>query len=249
MKRIKNERQKKKSTTTITKPNNLSDWRSVPNLMGLIFLAETNFLLCQRIYNKITASQSHRIKGEGFLLLAANNAFFAAVEILHTLISSTKTYEIRIAPLLEEHIAANVGLAIKVDRHKADKFKDAVARNYPNVDIATYSFLTYGDERLIGDIVKDIKVEITRSSGLQNLQQMKAKFEGFEFHKIRHQVIAHKIKALMSPDGAARLYIRGELMDNLAAVIKDLKINSYFWFGYTLDNPHNHILDSLEDLA
>lgn len=223
------------------------DWRYLPNVMDLIYLAEIDFLICEKVYSKYVGRESPH-SGYNFLLLSANNAFNAAVEILYTLLCSTKKEELRIKPMLDETIKQNKGFSTSVDRKKAKKFTENFRKDYPNPDYLGYLFLTENDSRLVGDIIADIRRNRLVTEGLKDFSKLKAKFEKYDFHKIRHRAAAHKNKNLASPAGAARLLLKDGLIKNLGDVIKDLRINAYFWFNYQVANPYSFILDSLDSI-
>lgn len=229
---------------------------SINDLMMLVNLAEINFLICDKIYSgvlqdpiKASPTAAKKEIGHDFLLLAANNAFNESVSILHTLICSTKKAEIRIKPLLEEVLKRDKDVKNKISEDKVDKFVGRVASDYPRLDFLNYDFLTNDDSRQVGDIMGDIRKTKRLSCGMNDLLELKSKFEEFGFHKIRHQTTAHKNKLLQSPAGHANLYLRDDLIKNLGEVIKDLKINSFFWFDYSLGNTFLYLLDSYRELV
>lgn len=88
----------------------------------------------------------------------------------------------------------------------------------------------------------------TTEEGLTDFEIIKRKFEEYDFHKIRHQVAAHKNKHLEDPAGASQLILKDNLIKKLGEVIREVKIHSHFWFGYTLDNPNYPVLIALDRL-
>jgi len=229
------------------------EWKHVPDAMGLICLAEINFLVCEKIYTDVLGDLVKKWPqwvqqkpGQDFLLLVANNAFFESISIIHTLVCSTKKEEVRIKPLLEAIIEKDRKVINRMTTTVVDKFAKQLSKDYPNPNFSDYAFLTRGDARAVGDIIADIRKKKRVDSGLKDLKTFKEKFEKYNFHKIRHQSAAHKNKLLESPAGAARLFIQADLIKKLGETVKMLKINAYFWFDYQLGNPHSQILTSLE---
>ncbi len=232
------------------------EWKNVPDAMDLIYLAEINFLVCEKIYIDVLGDAIKKWPegvqqkpGQDFLLLVANNAFFESISIIYTLICSTKKEEVRIKPLLETIVEKDKKIANEMTDNIVSRFSKQLNKDYPNPNYLDYSFLTLRDSRLIGDILADIRKKKRVSSGLKDLKVLRDKFEKCSFHKIRHQSAAHKNKLLDSPAGAAHLFIQENLVKKLGEIVKTLKINSYFWFDYQLGNPYSHILSSLEDIA
>jgi len=93
------------------------------------------------------------------------------------------------------------------------------------------------DNILISDILADIRKK-KRQSGLANLEVLKTEFKNKNFHKIRHQSVAHKNKLLKEPAGSVDLYLNNKVISGLGEIIKKLCIQSYFWFDYELWNPN-----------
>jgi hypothetical protein len=98
------------------------------DLIGLINLAEVNYLACKKIYDDpLKNSTSQHPKGvlknknEDFLLLAANNSFFEAISILHTLIASKITVETRIEPVIKQLVAEKKISNDEIDNLKKNK--------------------------------------------------------------------------------------------------------------------------------
>lgn len=232
------------------------EWKKVPDAMDLIYLAEINFLICEKIYTDVLGDAIKKWPtgvqqkpGQDFLLLAANNAFFESISIIHTLVCSTKKEEVLIKPLLETIIEKDKKITNKVADTLVNRFSKQLYKDYPNPNYSDYAFLTRGDTRAIGDIIADIRKKKRVDNGLKDLKMLKDKFEKCNFHKIRHQSAAHKNKLLESPAGAARLLIQADLIKKLGEIVKALKIDAHFWFDYELRNPNMQILSSLEDIA
>jgi len=229
---------------------------NISKLMGLVNLAEIDFLICEKIYKEVLndsikaypAGVEKKI-GEDFLLLTANNAFDNAVSILHTLICSNKKEEIRIKPLLEEVLNNDKGFKDSIPDEKLIIFIDKIYNNYPDNHSFEFNFLREGDDRPIGCIMSDLQKKKRLNDKLTGLYDLKNKFEGFKFHKIRHQLVAHKNKFLESPSGHANLYLKEEVIKNLGDIVKELKIDTYFWFNYSLDNPLKYTIKSYDDLV
>lgn len=224
--------------------------------MDLIYLAEINFLVCEKIYTDVLGDaikkwpQGVKQKpGQDFLLLAANNAFFESISIIHTLVCSTKKEEVRIKPLLEAVIEKDRKSINRMTATVVDKFVKQLSKDYPNPNYSDYAFLTRGDARAVGDIMADIRRKKRVDSGLKDLKALREQFEKYNFHKIRHQSAAHKNKLLESPAGAASLFIQADLIKKLGEIVKTLKINTYFWFDYQFGNPYSQTLASLEGIV
>lgn len=217
-------------------------WKYLSEVQKLIYLADINFLVCEKIYESLPTD---RIKANKFLLLSANNAFNEAIEILHTLLCSNKKEELTIKPLLEEIINKEKSISVSMEDKKIDEFVKKISEDYPCPDYSIYTFLSDNDERLIGDILSDI-CKKKRQLGLKELEEIKKEFEQNNFHKIRHQSAAHKNKHLSDPAGATDLYLKDDYIKNLGTVIKKLRISSYFWFDYELRNPNYQTICDLE---
>lgn len=219
-----------------------SDWKYLSEVQKLIYLADTNFLVCKKVYDLLPKD---RIKANKFLLLSANNAFNEAIEILHTLLSSNKKEELTIKPLLDEIINKEKSVSVSAEDTKINEFVEKIFKDYPYPDYFSYIFLSDNDERLIGDILADIRKK-KRQSGLKDLEEIKKEFEQNHFHKIRHQSAAHKNKHLTDPAGATDLYLQDTLLEKLGVIVKKLRINSYFWFDYEMRNPNEKTIYDLK---
>ncbi len=223
---------------------NIPMWKYTHEIQKLVHLADINFLVCKEIYHFLPKD---RIKANKFLLLSANNAFNEAVSILHTLLCSTKEEELTIKPLLKEIIEKEKSSSLNsliVDK-KLKQFIDKITKDYPLSNYFTYDFLFHGDNRLIGDILSELRKK-KRQSGLEDLNILKTEFESKNFHKIRHQSTAHKNKLLKDPSGSIDLYLKYAVIDELGKIVKNLRIQSYFWFDYQLQNPFFSTTNDLE---
>ena len=67
--------------------------------MGLVYLADLNFMIVHKIYNELDLEKKDH-PTYYFLIFSASNAFFESVNILYTLLCSKKHEEFRIRPLL-----------------------------------------------------------------------------------------------------------------------------------------------------
>lgn len=217
------------------------DYRRVQQL---IYLAEVNFLICEKIYKALPDDALKYLKHQNFLLISANNAFNETINILHTLLSSQKKEELRIKPILQQIINADKPFTATVEDQRINKFVKKMFEDYPSINYYSYDFLFDDDKRVIGEVLADICRQ-KRQSGLVDLESIKKEFEQHNFHKIRHQSVAHKNKHLKNPAGAANLYLLGDYIKNLGSVMKKLRINSYFWFGYSLENPYGQVIGDL----
>lgn len=215
------------------------------DLVSLIYLADINFLTCEKIYSEIiNVEEKH--EGYRFLLLSANNSFNEAISILHTLLCSKKDEEVRIRPALEEIIRRQSGLISKDKPDVYDEFIRRINADYPNPDFSEYDFLGPIEGR--GNIMAQFRVIKTTEEGLADFELIKSKFEGYDFHKIRHQSAAHKNKHLEDPAGASLRVLKEGLIEQLGEIVKEVKIHAHFWFGYTLDNPNYPVLVALDNL-
>lgn len=215
------------------------------DIISLIYLADINFLSCEKIYSRVV-SKAKDHPYYRFLLLSANNSFNEAVSILHTLLCSRKDEEVRIKPALEEAVRTQGGLISKDDPEMFDEFIRRIDADYPNPDFAEYDFLGPIENR--GDIMAQFRVIKTTEEGLADLEDIRKKFEQYNFHKIRHQVAAHKNKHVEDPAGASQLVLKDEYIKRVGEIVRDVKIHSHYWFGYTLDNPNYQILNALDSL-
>jgi hypothetical protein len=127
-----------------------------------------------------------------------------------------------------------------------DEFIERIKADYPSPDFFEYDFLGPIENR--GDVMAQLRVIKTTEDGLSDLKMIKEKFESYDFHKIRHQIAAHKNKHIEDPAGASQLILKDDLIKKLGEIIMEVKIHSHFWFGYTLDNPNYPILIALDKL-
>jgi hypothetical protein len=215
------------------------------DIVSLIYLADINFLACEKIYSEVI-NKNEKHEGYRFLLLSANNSFYEAVSILHTLMCSKKDEEVRIKPALEEIIESQSGLISKDDPVMFTEYIEKIKADYPSPDFSEYDFLGPIGNR--GDIMAKFRVIKTTEEGLSDFEIIKEKFEKYHFHKIRHQSAAHKNKHLDDPAGASQLVLRDDLIQKLGEIVKEVKIHSHFWFGYTLDNPNYPVLIALDKM-
>lgn len=224
---------------------NIRTYKYLSEVQKLIYSADANFLVCEKIYELLPVDI---IKANMFLLLSANNAFSEAVEILHTLLCSTKQEELTIKPLLEEIIEKEKSVSSSIEDKRLNQFLQKISEDYPSPDYFSYAFLFEHDKRLIGDILADIRKK-KRQSALIDFESIKTEFEKENFHKIRHQSAAHKNKLLNNPAGATDLYLKDGYIERLGVIVKKLRINSYFWFDYEIQNPNNKTISDLEFLV
>lgn len=215
------------------------------DLVQLIYLADINYLSCKKIYSKVINNDKENAYSK-FLLLSANNSFYEAVSILHTLLCSKKDEEVRIKPALQGIIESQRGLIPNENPNLLNKFVESIKADYPNPNFSKYDFLGLIEDR--GDIMAQFRVIKTTEKGLADFDTIIKQFKEYDFHKIRHQVAAHKNKHLEDPAGAIHLILQDNLIKQLGEIIKDLKIHSYFWFGYSLESPDYLILNTLDKL-
>ena len=93
----------------------ISESEQTLRIMELIYVAQTDIEVCQIVYRKLYDREFGHNSPE-FWLLMANNCFRSAVEILFTLLSSSKKEELRVEPLL------NTGSLVDFNRVK-DRFE------------------------------------------------------------------------------------------------------------------------------
>jgi hypothetical protein len=215
------------------------------DIVSLIYLADINFLTCEKIYSQVI-NKKEKHDYYQFLLLSANNSFYEAVSILHTLLCSKKDEEVRIKPALHEIIELQHGLILKNNPQMFNEYIERIKNDYPAPDFSEYNFLGPIENR--GDIMAQFRVIKTTEEGLSDFELIKEKFEKYNFHKIRHQSAAHKNKHLEDPAGTSQMILKDDLINKLEEIIKEVKIHSHFWFGYTLDNPNYSVLVSLDRL-
>lgn len=217
----------------------------------LVHLAEINFLVCQKIYKDYLSKKGRH--ENTFFVLTANNAFHESLSTLQTLICSTEKNDLKIKPVLEKIIAEEKkDFVDKIDNERASEFLASINRDYPYLGEQTlYSYKTFlfkenEDDTMLGQIMADIRSKRRIENGLKDFDDLKEKFEKYNFHKIRHHQVGHKHKDLKEPAGSVDLLLQDQLIQNLADVIKDLKIKTNFWFNFSFGNPDYSILDNLD---
>ncbi|MDD3006688.1 MAG: hypothetical protein PHX30_03855 [Candidatus Pacebacteria bacterium] len=223
----------------------LSDEQYIDKIVKLVYLADINFLVCEKIYSKLPENE---LLGYDFSILSANNSFYASIEILHTLICSKKQEELTIKPILEKIIEKEKASIPEIKEDLVQAFMDFLEKNYPTPDYYKFDFGTEEDNSYIGDKMADIRKKKRSLSGLTDLKELKKHFEGQNFHKIRHQSVAHKNKLLKEPGGVANLKLERDWIAKLGQIIKILRIDCYIWFDYELSNPCVSALESLDKL-
>jgi Txe/YoeB family toxin of Txe-Axe toxin-antitoxin module len=219
------------------------EWQYTRNIMDLVYLADIDFLICDKIYR----ISDPKPTSYDFLKLSANNSFFESIEILHTLIYSKDKNELRIEPAIKDIIEKDELSDVKINSEVVDKFLKFIEAQYPNPNYNQFNF----DKKMnlpIGDIIAEIKKAKIILNGIDDFELLKSKFESYGFHKIRHQSAAHKNKLLPNPAGAANLTIKTDLIDKLGEIIKIIRIDCYIWFDYGLTNPYGCVIESLDRL-
>lgn len=220
--------------------------KRISEVVELINLIEVNFEICKEIQtaNKIKNKHPSDVKSQ-FLILISNNAFNCAVENLHTLLCSTKEKDIKIRLLLEEKIKTEEEISYNSnDKKNANKLYNSLLQDYPNVDF-DYNFLKQTD-RPIGDELARFKKIKRHDDLLEIIDDLKKDFENNDFHKIRHQSIAHKNINLKYPAGAGGLLIKPIYIKELSEIVKKVKIVSCVGFDYELKNHRLNIVNYLE---
>ena len=216
------------------------------NLVGLAYLAEANFLVCEKIYKEVIDKKENR---SDFLLLAANNAFFESVGTLFTLLCSRKKEEVRIRPMLEKIIADEQDEKNDIDPKAVEIFISGIKKDYPNIDYWEYRDLLCGPtNEQIGNAMAKARSRWRIDHGLEDLNALKEKFEKGNFHKIRHQTFAHKNHHLDAPAGAADRVLFASLITDLGVIVRELKINMHIWFDYSHETHHIGVLNSLDEI-
>lgn len=164
---------------------------------------------------------------------------------IHTLVASDQSQDLKLEPLLVELIGDNS--EITESPEDIAKFETEFKKAYPYLRVDPDALPQ--DERLLGDALKSIKRSKLVMSGLDDLRKIKAAFEAAGFHKVRHQTVAHKNPALRYPDGSIDMLVIPELLEKLCDVIKELRIQAYFWFEYAPENPQaEQVLSQLDGL-
>ncbi|MFH1533402.1 MAG: hypothetical protein ABID64_00545 [Nitrospirota bacterium] len=222
----------------------IPDWKQVSDTVRLVYLADVNLMICKKIYEYIDSQ--NRDDFYYFFLLSANNAFNESVGIIHSLLCSKKGEEVRIRPLLEKIIKKEKESIPAVDDKKVEHLLKAVDKDYPVVNFNNYTFLQEEDRRPIGNIMEDIRKKKRNTSGINDLINLKKQFEEENFHKIRHQAVAHKNKYLDDPAASPIGTIYPEYIEKLGEIIKELRINCHIWFDYTLINTSIGSIKALE---
>ena len=223
----------------------LSDEQYIDKIVKLVYLADINFLVCDKIYRKLP---ENKLLGYDFSILSANNSFYASIEILHTLICSKKQEELTIKPILEKIIEKEKTSIPEIKENVVEAFLAFLEKNYPNPNYYEFDFGTGENNPYIGDNMADIRKKKRSISGLTDLGELKIHFEEQNFHKIRHQSVAHKNKLLKEPGGAANFRLEKDWIDKLGQIIKTLRIDCYIWFGCELSNPCVSALETLDGL-
>jgi hypothetical protein len=227
----------------------ISQSQYVHKIHQLVHLAEINFLVCQKIYRDYL-DKNGRHKNT-FLVLMANNAFNESLSVLQTLLCSTEKNDLRIRPALEKRIDEEKGSVESVDPAIESQFIAAVEKDYPHLSESTFygykNFLLAPNEsdHHIGTAMEGIRKSRRATRGIADFDELKAKFEKYGFHKIRHHQIGHKHQDLAEPAGSAELLLQNTYIENLADIIKDLKIKTHLWFDFSFGNPNYAALDSL----
>ena len=231
----------------IKKTKNLD--RRIYDAVGLLSLAELNFEICRDIQGFLRAA-TLRVDGRAsFFILVLNNAFNSSVEILHTLLCSTNLSDIRLRPLIGEIIASEKRpIFASQDLEKANKLYDNLLRDYPNIGFS-YDFLNQPGKK-IGDELARFKKIRRHHDILDVFDKIKITFENSNFHKIRHQSIAHKNVNLEEPSGSQYLLLDERYLEGLSEIIKRTKILASFSFDYEcgITEYQKRILAYLKDL-
>ena len=117
-------------------------------------------------------------------------------------------------------------------------------RDYPNIDYSNYNFLDQKNNK-IGDELAYLRAIKRHSDVLSITDDIKKNFEKNNFHKIRHQSIAHRNIDLQEPAGAGWLLIKNKYIFNLHKIIKEIKMIVNFGFDYELNNPQTNVMNWL----
>lgn len=222
------------------------EWKEISDIVKLVYLADLNFMICKRIYEFI--DPQNRDDFYDFFLLMANNAFNETVNIIHSLLCSKNANEVRIKPVLEKIVEREKVSIPTVDDNKVEHLFKRIDKDYPAVDFNSYTFLKKDDKRPIGNIMEDLRKKKRNSTGMEDLIDLKDQFEKENFHKIRHQAIAHKNKYLDNPAATAVGTIYPEYIEKLGEIIKKLRINCHIWFNYTLVNTSIGAIKAFEEV-
>lgn len=222
--------------------------QDIVNIVKLINLAEINLKVCEYIQG--TLKDEYKLSGKNkFLILASNNAFHQAVGIIHGLLCSTKREDIKIRSILENVLKKEIIVSYNANEQaEATALLEQILNDYPAIDYCSYTFLNT-DDQLIGDRLAFLRKLKRQDNFLLNkLKELKKQFENDDFHKIRHQTVAHKNKKLIEPAGAISLLVKKEYIPKLKKIIVELKvIVNYFGFDYALENNNSDVLTFLKD--
>lgn len=201
----------------------------------LIHSAEVNFSVCRTIQE--AKGTTHPFSRSDFLLLASNNSFDASVSILHTLLSSTDEKEIRLKPILQDLVARYTPVSL-VSEEKIVQYRQILEEAYPDLyPVDCRSFMDPEDERYSGEFLKEICRSSLVTTGLQDLENLRSQFEDSHFHRIRHELVAHKNSRQPHLGDTAGVFIKESALTSLGEIIKTLRINACFWLGYSPPNP------------
>jgi hypothetical protein len=218
------------------------------DLSGLIDLCEVNLLVCQKLYLEII--QLDNRNEVDFWRLAANNSFFEAISLLHTLLYSTK----------KEEITLRQGIALIIIKDKRqvildlneinikDNFVRLVNEHYPdNFFAMQYLHQAIVHQREAGSFLQKI-FSIERQKAQDELLELKQIFKEKKFNGIRHESSAHRNKFLLDPAGRVNLLLMDHLIIDALEIVRQMKIKSFFWFGYIHENRNMFILHQVENI-
>lgn len=197
-----------------------------------ICLAEAIFFACKMIQEWKDAAG--HVQTPGFLVLASNNSFDMAVGIVHGLVGSTEKADLQLEPLLVELIGDGSGATELAD--DVSLLESQITAMYPNLAVSPSMFTT-GEGKWPGDVLKSLKRTHLVTAGLADLAEIKKDFEAGNFHKLRHQTIAHKNPAVLYPAGSVEMLMYPKVMATFGEVIKKLRIKAYLWFNWSPENP------------
>lgn len=219
------------------------------NVQQFVYLVDINYRVCQKIHDETDHGQP---TNHGFWKLSANNAFYSALNTLHTLVDSTKKEEIRIKPILERIIVQENDKDVMPEFESKgvalfEKFMSDYPAINPNFNDPEYDFLREDDGRLVGDILSDVRKAWRLNRWLDKLKEIQIEYRANDLHKIRHQTTAHTNKTLKEPAGSSFLLINEEILERLHIITKKLRVCSYFWFEYEMSNPLINILQELDE--
>jgi hypothetical protein len=208
-----------------------------------ICLAEANYFVCREIQDW---KRTHNEGGHDVLLLAANNAFQAAVETVHALVCSEEKADLRLSDVL-------TALARSADPDpsmhvRASQMDEELRRAYPHLGPAHVRMVHALGTPPFDETLRGVR-EAAAQKGLEDLEKIKDLFEKGKFHRYRHQTIAHKNPRVPFPMATTHMTVFPSVLDEFGEVIKELRVKASMWFNWSPTNPAlNPLLEQTRQL-